>query len=86
MPLKEIKKYLQLADNGIGTAEQRRSMMVHQKQRVLDEIASLQKSMRVIDRKIKFYDEAVKKQTLNVCQDDRKEWLDNILAGKEKVQ
>lgn len=86
MPLKDIKEYLKLVAEGIDTAPQRREMFLKQKQKVIDEIAALEKSLTIIDRKINFYDEAVKKQSLDVCRNDRKEWLKEILAGKEKVQ
>lgn len=86
MPLKDIKEYLKLVAEGIDTAPQRREMFLKQKQKVIDEIAALEKSLTIIDRKINFYDEAVKKQSLDVCRNDRKKWLEEILAGKEKVQ
>ncbi|MCO6531536.1 MAG: MerR family transcriptional regulator [Lactobacillus sp.] len=86
MPLKEIKKYLKLVGEGIDTAEQRKAMFLQQRQKVTEEIAALKKSMKIIDRKINFYDEAIKEQSLDVCRDDRKKWLEGILAGKEKVQ
>lgn len=86
MPLKDIKEYLKLVAEGIETAPQRREMFLKQKQKVIDEIAALEKSLTIIDRKINFYDEAVKKQSLDVCRNDRKKWLEEILAGKEKVQ
>lgn len=86
MSLKNIKEYLKLADDGLNSVEKRKELFIEQKQKVINEIAALNKSMKIIDRKINFYDEAAKKQSLNVCQSDRKAWLKDILAGKEKVQ
>lgn len=86
MSLKNIKEYLRLADDGLNSVEKRKKLFLEQKQKVTKEIAALNKSMKIIDRKINFYNEAAKKQSLNVCQSDRKAWLEDILAGKQKVQ
>lgn len=86
MSLKNIKEYLRLADDGLNSVEKRKKLFLEQKQKVIKEIAALNKSMKIIDRKINFYNEAAKKQSLNVCQSDRKAWLEDILAGKQKVQ
>lgn len=86
MSLKNIKEYLKLADDGLNSVEKRKKLFLEQKQKVTKEIAALNKSMKIIDRKINFYNEAAKKQSLNVCQSDRKAWLEDILAGKQKVQ
>ena len=61
MPLKEIKNYLQLAENGIDTVEQRKEMFLKQKQKVIEKIRVLDKSMEVINYKLNFYDKAAKK-------------------------
>lgn len=86
MPLKDIKDYLHLAEKGIDTIDQRKEMFLKQKQKVQEEMTTLEKSMEVIDRKLNFYSEASKKHSMNVCQDEREKWLKDILAGKEKVQ
>ncbi|BDR61200.1 GNAT family N-acetyltransferase [Lactobacillus xylocopicola] len=86
MPLKDIKNYLQLIAGGLATAEERKEMFLKQKQKVISEIADLQKALQVIDRKVSYYDEAVNSQSLDVCQEERQEWLQNILAGKEKAK
>ena len=86
MPLKEIKNYLQLAENGIDTVEQRKEMFLKQKQKVREQMRVLDKSMEVINHKLNFYDEAAKKHSMDVCRDERKKWLAEILSGKEKVQ
>lgn len=65
MPLKEIKNYHQLAENGIDTFEQLKEMFLKQKQKVREQmreqIRVLDKSMEVINHKLNFYDEAAKK-------------------------
>ena len=66
--------------------EQRKEMFLKQKQKVIEQMRVLQKSMEVINRKLNFYDEAAKKHSMNVCSDERKKWLAEILSGKEKVQ
>lgn len=86
MPLKEIKKYLKLAENGIDTVEQRKEKFLKQKQKVIEQMRVLQKSMEVINCKLNFYNEAAKKHSMDVCRDERKKWLAEILSGKEKVQ
>lgn len=86
MSLKNIKEYLKLADDGLNSVEKRKKLFLEQKQKVTKEIAALNKSMKIIDRKINFYNEAAKRQSLNVCQSDRKAWLEDILAGKQKVR
>ena len=61
-------------------------MFLKQKQKVIEKIRVLDKSMEVINYKLNFYDKAAKKHSMDVCRDERKKWLAEILSGKEKVQ
>ncbi|BDR52519.1 putative HTH-type transcriptional regulator [Bombiscardovia nodaiensis] len=80
MPLKDIKHYLELVGDGLDSAEERRDMFAEQKTRVEQEISDLQQALETIKTKLHYYQEAVDRQRLDVCQDERAELLHKILS------
>lgn len=57
MPLKEIRRYFQLVEEGDGTLNERLEIILAQRERVLAEIAGLQKNLKTIERKVNWYQE-----------------------------
>lgn len=56
MPIKEIKRYIDMVMEGAETVEARRQMMVDHRNEVLRQIDELKKNVNLIDLKIAFYD------------------------------
>lgn len=61
MPIKEIRRYFQLVDQGDGTVEQRLELFAQHRQRVLGEIADLQKNLSRIEHKMEIYRQLAEK-------------------------
>ena len=59
MPLKDIKVFLDWCQEGNDTLEKRRDMFYEQKQAVLDQIAELQETLKLIDFKCWYYESAL---------------------------
>jgi MerR family transcriptional regulator, aldehyde-responsive regulator len=57
MPLSTIRKYRELMEQGDSTAEERRILLVKQKETLLKDISTLQASLKRINFKIDFYDQ-----------------------------
>ncbi|MFD0674951.1 MerR family transcriptional regulator [Cohnella sp. GCM10027633] len=56
MPIKEIKRYIDLFMLGADTADDRKRMMIEHRKSVLKQIDDLKKNVNLIDLKIAFYD------------------------------
>lgn len=84
LPLKQIKNYLRLMDQGLDSAAARRELFVRQKQKVTTEIAELQETLKMIDFKLNYYDEVLRTGNLDACPKERSELISEMLAGKEK--
>lgn len=54
MPLKEIKRYFDLVDQGDSTLEERLEIFTHHRERVLEEIEELKRHLSKIEWKIEF--------------------------------
>ena len=67
MPIKDIKRYIDLYMEGDSTAPCRRQMMVDHRQTILRQIDDLKKQLSLIELKIAFYDEYGKKQRCDLC-------------------
>jgi DNA-binding transcriptional MerR regulator len=52
MPLSEIGRYLSLARQGEATLRERMRMLTVQREKVVEQIASLQETLRVLDLKL----------------------------------
>lgn len=55
MPLKEIKRYFQLVAQGDKTLDQRLEIFTAHRERVMGELATMQKYLQKIDHKIAWY-------------------------------
>lgn len=55
MPLKDIKRYFDLVDQGDDTLDERLKIFTDQRQHVLDQIEELQKYLCKIEHKIEWY-------------------------------
>lgn len=61
MPLKEICRYFTLVEAGDSTLQERLEIILAQRERVLSEIAALQKNLKTIEHKVKWYQELCEK-------------------------
>lgn len=84
MPLREIKHYLKLIDEGLDSVSERKRLMAAQQKKVKRQIDQLQKSLLTINAKLKYYEEAEKHHRLGVCHDEREQFIQRLLAGKLK--
>ena len=58
MPLKDIRRYIEMAMEGSDTIEERLEMFVQQRQRILDQMQELQQTLDVVDYKCWYYETA----------------------------
>ncbi|WP_379137844.1 MerR family transcriptional regulator [Paenibacillus sp. sgz500958] len=56
MPIKEIKRYIEMLMEGEHTAEMRRQMILSQRKEVLRQMDELKKNLNILDLKAAFYD------------------------------
>ncbi|MBF9016355.1 MULTISPECIES: MerR family transcriptional regulator [unclassified Oceanispirochaeta] len=61
MPLSTIRKYRELMEQGDSTAEERKDLLLEQKESLLEEITTLQDSLKRISFKIDYYDQLCSK-------------------------
>ena len=61
MPIKEIKRYIDLCNAGEDTCAERLSILTAQREQVLQQIENLQKHLVNVDRKIEYYNACCKK-------------------------
>ena len=55
LPLKEIKRYIELYQQGDSTLQQRFEIMSKQREKVLEEMENLKLRIKVLDRKVDHY-------------------------------
>ena len=72
MPLKGIKQYIDWFIEGDSTLQNRLDMFRAQKTHIEEQIAQLQKHMEKINYKIKLYEEAVKKGSLDIASANKR--------------
>lgn len=63
MSLVNLKEYINLTTQGDVTIEERRSILLKNKNKIAEEISVLEKSMYYIDYKIENYDSIIKNKT-----------------------
>ncbi|TDQ36377.1 MerR family transcriptional regulator [Aureibacillus halotolerans] len=56
MPIKEIKKYIELGVNGESTVELRKDIILAHRKEVIRQIDVLKKNLNLIELKVAFYD------------------------------
>lgn len=84
MPLADIKHYLKLIDQGLASVTERKELMEHQKQIVEQQIKELQDALVTINAKVKYYQTAEQEHKLDVCNDDREEFIQRLMRGNLK--
>ncbi len=72
MPLKGVKQYIDWFIEGDSTLQNRLDMFRAQKTHIEEQIAQLQKHMEKINYKIKLYEEAVKKGSLDIASANKR--------------
>lgn len=55
LPIKEIRRYIQLYQQGDATLPQRYQIMLEQKKRTLEQIKDLKLRLKVLDKKLEHY-------------------------------
>lgn len=63
LAIKDIRKYMELCDEGDRTLQQRRNLFIDRKKSVLEQMAELQAIMETIEYKISYYDQAIEAGT-----------------------
>ncbi|AIQ30641.1 MULTISPECIES: MerR family transcriptional regulator [Paenibacillus] len=56
MPIKDIKKYIELIMEGDSTKETRRSIMIEHRKEVVRQMDELKKNLNIIDLKVALYE------------------------------
>ncbi|MGG1550953.1 MerR family transcriptional regulator [Paenibacillus ferrarius] len=56
MPIKEIKRYIEMLMEGEHTAKKRRQMLLDHRKEVLRQMDELKKNLNILDLKVAFYD------------------------------
>lgn len=64
MPISYIKRYVDLCAQGDATIEERRRIILGQKEILQDKIRELQGNIALIDKKLRYYDELGGHQTV----------------------
>lgn len=65
MKLEEIKRYLQLSEEGSASIQERISILEEQRKRIKNDISQLLETQRIIDYKIDHYNETLLNPDLN---------------------
>jgi hypothetical protein len=55
MPVREVKRYAELFDEGDDTMFERRALLENHRQRILENLRELNKNLEAIEYKIAFY-------------------------------
>jgi len=69
MPLREIKRYIELSFEGDGTIEARLEMFVQQREKLENQIAELRRTLEVVEYKCWFYETAREAGSADVPRD-----------------
>ena len=69
MPIKDIRRYIELSLQGDGTIEERLQMFRHQRQVLLDQIEELKHTLQMVDYKCWYYETAQKAGTVDIPKD-----------------
>lgn len=66
MPIKEIKRYMDMCLEGDSTLKKRLDIFLNRKEIIKEQMEELNKTMSVIEYKIKYYEKAIKAGTEDV--------------------
>ena len=70
MPIREIRRYVELAEKGDETLEERFSIILKQKENILSQIDTLNKQLKVIEYKEWFYRTSIDAGTEKIHEND----------------
>lgn len=76
VPIKDIKKYMDLCQEGDNTLRERMEIFLERKETVQKQIEELNNIMKTIDYKLWYYEEAIKAGTEDIhrkCNDNNKQ-------------
>lgn len=62
LPVEVLSRYVELCRQGDSTAEERKQILVNQRQQLIQKIESLNASLERLDYKINYYDEIILKR------------------------
>ncbi|MGN1195764.1 MAG: MerR family transcriptional regulator [Acutalibacteraceae bacterium] len=62
LPIDVLSKYVELCKQGDNTAEERKLILVNQREKLIEKIESLNASLDRLNYKIKYYDEIILKR------------------------
>ncbi|MDD6528034.1 MAG: MerR family transcriptional regulator [Oscillospiraceae bacterium] len=62
LPIDVLSKYVELCKQGDGTAEERKQILIRQREQLIEKIESLNASLERLDFKINYYDEVILKR------------------------
>lgn len=82
LPIKEIKKYIDLCSGGDSTIRLRYELFIERKQIIKNQIDFLHKLMKTINYKCNFYEDALNGGTTMVCDFQREELADRIMNDR----
>ncbi len=82
MSLKDIKQYIEWCIEGAPTLQQRYDLFKEQKKIVESQIEELQKTLKTIDYKCNFYENALKTGVATVCESQRIELAQKIINNE----
>ena len=68
MPIKDIRRYIELSLQGDGTIDERLQMFRRQRQVLLDQIEELKHTLQMVDYKCWYYETAKKAGTVEVLR------------------
>lgn len=83
MHLHDIKHYVELCQKGISSVPERLKIMEDQKDEIEKQIEDLKGELIVAKQKVKYYEEAIKCNSLDVLPEEREKWIDKILELDE---
>ena len=66
MPIKDIKRYMDMCLEGDSTLEERLDIFLKRKEVIKEQMEELNKTMSVIEHKIKYYEKAIQAGTEDV--------------------
>lgn len=71
VPIKDIKKYMDLCQEGDNTLKERMEIFLERKETVQKQIEELNNIMKTIDYKLWYYEEAIKAGTEDIHKKDK---------------
>lgn len=83
MHLRDIKHYVELCQKGISSVPERLEIMEGQKDEIEKQIEDLKDELFVAEQKVKYYEEAIKCNSLDVFPEEREKWLNKIFDLNE---